>query len=148
MAGTLFPVFDVPELKPITQDKNRRYKRSVFFDFDTGDFRTDAARRITEATGYEAYMQWCQKVVMTERDTCLSYSTSIGIEGEYALSLAQHDAVESALEKTITEALMVNVHTEYVRDFLFSWSADEIRITFTVKGRSWDETSVDAVIPI
>ena len=139
MAGTLFPVFDVPEISTPNQSEKRKYKPSVYFDFDTGDFRLDGAHRMTEATGLEAFMQWCQKVVLTERNAFLSYSSDIGIEGEYALSLAQHDAVEAALEQTITEALMVNVHTEYVRHFEFQWDADEIRITFTVKGRPWEE---------
>lgn len=146
MAETLFPVFEVPEIAAATQDKNRRYKPSVFFDFDTGDFRLDGAYRMTAAEGQEAYQQWCIKVVMTERDAFLSYSTDIGIEGEYALSLGDHEAVESALEATITEALTVNVHTEYVRDFEFEWAADELRVTFTVKGRPWEEVRISTTI--
>lgn len=148
MAETLFPVFDVPEVSTTTQDKNRRYKPSVFFDFEAEDFRLDGAHRMTVADGQEAYQQWCRKVVMTERDAFLAYSTDIGIEGEYALSLGDHAAVESALEKTITEALMVNTHTEYVRNFEFSWSADEIRVTFTVKGKPWDEARMSASISV
>lgn len=146
MPKILFPVFDVPEIDTTTQDQNRRYKPSVYFDFGAGDFLMDGAHRMTEAEGQEAYMQWCQKVVMTERDACLAYSTDIGIEREYALSLGDHDAVEAALEQTITEALMVNVHTEYVRDFEFAWSSDELRITFTVKGRSWEEVRLSTSI--
>ena len=146
MADTLFPVFDVPEIDTTSQDEHRKYKPSVDFDFDTGDFVRDGAHRMTTSTGKEAFMQWCQKVVMTERDACLAYSTDIGIEGEYALSLVDHDAVEAALEQTITEALMVNVHTEYVRDFEFTWSADEIRIRFAVKGRPWDEIKLSTSI--
>lgn len=118
----LFPVFDVPEIAEPTQVENRRYKPSVFFDFEAGDFRLDGAYRMTPSTGKEAYMQWCRKAVMTERDAFLAYSTDIGIEGEAALAESDRAAVESALEKTITEALMVNTHTEYVRDFEFAWA--------------------------
>lgn len=143
--NTLFPVFDVPELETQTQDQNRSYKPSVFFDFEAGDFRRDGAYRMTTATGKEAYMQWCRKVVMTERDDFLAYSTDIGIEGEEALAEGDRAAVESALEKTITEALMVNTHTEYVRDFEFTWSGDELRMTFTVKGKEWEETAVSVL---
>lgn len=140
--NTLFPVFEVPELETQTQTKTRKYKPSVFFDFEKGDFRQDGAYRMTTSTGKEAYMQWCRKVVMTERDACLAYSTDIGIEGEAALAEGDRAAVESALEKTITEALMVNTHTEYVRGFEFTWGADELRMTFTVKGKEWEETTL------
>lgn len=140
--NTLFPVFDVPEIERQTQTKIRHYKPSVFFDFENGDFRRDGAYRMTPSTGKEAYIQWCRKVVMTERDACMAYSTDIGIEGETALAENDRVAVESALEKTITETLMVNTHTEYVRGFEFSWSADELQITFTVKGKEWEQTTV------
>ena len=141
-SNNLFPVFDVPEIATTTQTQTRRYKPSVYFDFDEGDFKRDGAYRMTVSSGKEAYMQWCRKVVMTERDTCLAYSTDIGIEGEAALAESDRAAVESALEKTITEALMVNVHTEYVRNFEFSWNPDSLWITFTVKGKEWEQTTL------
>ena len=140
--NTLFPVFEVPELVTETQNQNRSYKPSVFFDFENGDFTRDGAYRMTVATGKEAYMQWCRKTVTTERDAFLAYSTDIGIEGESALAEGDRAAVESALEKTITEALMVNTHTEYVRNFEFVWKGDELHMSFTIKGKEWEETSV------
>lgn len=143
MADQLFPVFDVPDIGTQGQEETRPYRPSVYFDFEKGDFRLDGACRITTGTGQEAYMQWCRKVVETERDACMAYSTDIGIEGEAALAESDRAAVESALEKTITEALMVNVHTEYVRDFQFTWAADELRMTFTVKGKKWAETKIN-----
>ena len=142
MADTLFPVFDVPELEIPAQTQNRQYKPSVYFDYDIGDFRQDGAFRMVPASGRDTYIQWCRKVVMTERDVFLAYSTDIGVELESAFALADRAAVESALEKTISEALMVNTHTEYVRGFEFTWSADELRVAFTVKGKDWDEVPV------
>lgn len=143
--NNLFPVVEVPEIETPTQKDTRVYKPSVYFDFEVGDFRLDGAYRMTTSTGKEAFMQWCRKVVVTERDAFLAYSTDIGTEKESALAETDRAAVESALEKTITEALMVNTHTEYVRDFEFSWSADELRITFTVKGKEWEQTTLNVL---
>lgn len=142
MAEQLFPVFDVPDIDTQSQEDSRPYRPSVYFDFEKGDFRLDSAYRMTVSTGQEAYIQWCRKVVETERDACMAYSTDIGIEGESALAESDGAAVESALEKTITEALMVNVHTEYVKDFQFSWTADELHMSFTVKGKEWEEITI------
>lgn len=138
----LFPVFEVPEIATPTQTQTREYKPSVFFDFDEGDFRLDGAYKMTVSTGKEAYMQWCRKVIETERDACLAYSTDIGAEKEAALAEGDRAVVEAALEKTITEALMVNTHTEYVREFEFSWRAEELYLTFTVKGKEWEEATI------
>lgn len=138
----LFPVFDVPEIETPTQAETRSYKPSVYFDYEKGDFRRDGAGKMTYSTGKETYMQWCIKVVQTERDAFMAYSTDIGTETEAALAESDRAAVESALEKTITEALMVNNHTEYVRGFEFSWEADALHLTFTVKGKEWEEETV------
>ena len=70
-------------------------------------------------TGKTAYIQWCRKMVETERFSCLAYGTDIGVEMNDALGRAEHSAVESAVERTITEALMINPKTEYVREFEF-----------------------------
>lgn len=144
---TLFPVFDVPEIDTTTQSEQRVYKPSVYFDFASGDFKRDGAYKMVTATGKEAYMQWCQKVVMTERDACLAYTTDIGVEKEAALSKGDRAAVESALEKTITEALMVNNHTEYVRSFEFTWEGDNLWMSFTAKGKEWEETTISVSYP-
>lgn len=100
------------------------------------------------ADGREAYRQWCLKTVMTERFTCLAYTTDIGTEMIEALAQADRAAVESAVERTINEALMVNPKTEYVRDYVFSWRNEVLDCTFNVKGQSWEEQVVSVRIPL
>ncbi len=141
--NNLFPVFDVPEIDEPDQTDTRSYKSSVYFDYGIGDFRRDGAHRMTSSTGKEAYIQWCIKTVQTERDAFLAYSTNIGTEIETELAQGDRESVESELEKTITEALMVNNHTEYVRGFEFVWNADSINVSFIIKGREWEEETVN-----
>ena len=54
----------------------------------------------------------------------------------------ESDAVESMVERTITDALMVNPRTEYVQDFEFEWNADEMHTSFKVKGIGMEEFTV------
>lgn len=139
MPDTLFPVIDVPAIVTPTAAEEQKYKPSVFFDYEVGDFCRDGAGKMIPSDGREAYMQWCIKTVMTERFVCLAYSTDIGTEMIDALTQADHAAVESALERTINEALMVNPKTEYVREYEFIWRGAELRCNFTVKGQQWEE---------
>ena len=148
MAETLFPVFPVPEINVLTAAKERKYRHSVYFDYATGDFLRDGSGNMVPADGREAYRQWCLKTVMTERFTCLSYTTDIGTEMIDALSQADRAAVESAVERTINEALMVNPKTEYVRDYAFSWRNETLGCTFNVKGQDWEEQIVSVEIPL
>lgn len=140
MAETLLPVFEVPEFINESQQYDTKYKRSVKWNVETGDFERDGANRMVECDGKEAFMTWCYKVVQTERYTCLAYPSSIGVEMENALAENDEKTVESMIQRTITDALMVNPRTEYVRDFNFNREADVLRCTFTVKGINWDDT--------
>ena len=142
MAGTLFPVIEAPEITVPGQSAKRAYPSSVYFDFKRVDFMRDGAGRMLPSSGFDAYIQWCRKVCQTERGRFLSYSTDIGIELESALGQTDRAAVESALERTITEALMVNVHTEYVRNFAFYWKGNTLDVEFVVKGKRWREYSI------
>lgn len=142
----LFPVFDVPEINPPTQPEQEHYRPSVFFDFETGDFARDGANRMVEASGKEAYEQWCTKIVATERDAFLAYSTNIGVEMEYADAQPDRESAEASVERTIIEALEVNPKTEYVRDFKFSWNGTELTVSFAVKGRDLDEIRLSTAV--
>lgn len=132
----LFPAFDLPDIEDKKQ-KTERYYPSAYFDFYTGDFRRDGANRVVAADGRDAYIQWCLKVASTERETCLAYSSDIGVELENIQDNAAQ--AESDIEKTITDALKINPATEYVKDFEFSHTGDDLYCTFTVKGYPWVE---------
>lgn len=142
----LFPVFDVPQISTPDPPEEQKYKPSFYFDYVLGDFRRDGANKLVVADGREAWMQWCIKTVVTERLDRMSYSSDIGAELEEALKQADTEAVESALERTITEALMVNPKTEYVRDFQFTWDSDGLHCEFTIKGKEWEEQRIGVIL--
>lgn len=138
MAQSLFPVFEVPEIINEEAQYDREYRRSMKWDAEAGDFVLDGANRVVECDGMEAYMIWCFKTVQTERYRCLAYPSYIGTELESAID-DDREVVQSMVERTITDALLVNPRTEYVRDFAFEWDADELHVTFTVKGVSMED---------
>ena len=61
------------------EDEDAGYKPSIFFDFDTGDFVTLHDGKLKEASGFEAWVQWCYKTIMTQRYAHEGYSTDIGL---------------------------------------------------------------------
>lgn len=138
----LFPVFDVPEITTPAPAEEQKYKPSIYFDYILGDFKRNGANKMIEADGREAYRQWCIKTVLTERLDRMAYSSDIGAELDDALKQADRPAVESAIERTITEALMVNKRTEYVRGFEFTWKNEDLYCDFIVKGKEWEEQHI------
>lgn len=145
MAESLYPTFNLPPVAIDTErPKKKSYKQSLYFDYGVGDFVLDASHRPTLAEGREAFCQWCLKQCATERGTKLAYSDKIGVEIiEAAREEKDIRAVESRIQRTITEALMVNSETEYVRNFRFSWDgAGSLQVVFVVKGHEWDEDTL------
>lgn len=145
MSDALFPVVSLPEFSHEDMRYDIRYKRSVKWDPEKGDFVRDGANRIVECDGREAFATRCYKASQTERYRCLAYPNAIGAEMERAMMEDDEKTVESMVQRTITEAIMTDPRTEYVRDFNFSWDGDRMSCTFTVKGLDWDEPFTVAI---
>ncbi len=139
MPQPLFPVVQVPEFMPENAGYDIEYRRSAKWDPEAGDFVRDSANRVAECDGREAYSIWCFKIAQTERYRCLAYPDFIGVEMERAMDNDDEETVESMVQRTITEALMVNPRTEDVLDFEFSWNGDNMNCRFKVKATNWDE---------
>ena len=84
------------------------------------------------ADGHRAWAQWCVKTVLTERFAYLAYSGNYGVEIDEALKQPTRAAVETEVERTITEALLADPRTYAVRDFSFEWRGNELYVSFTV----------------
>lgn len=128
----LYPAFEMPELVEQARPKPEPdYPESYLFDFEKGDFVVDGAGRVVIADGHTAWKQWCIKAVLTERFAHLAYSGDYAVETEQALKNPTRAEVEMEIERTITEALLVDPRTEIVRDFSFRWAGDQLWVGLT-----------------
>ena len=138
----LYPTINLPTLvKPRPVAHTQKYYPAPFFNFETGDFVFGGDGRPIMADEKETFEQWCLKTCMTERETRLAYSDKIGCEWEDAMKEPDHEAVMSSIARTITETIMVNPAAEYVKDFEFESTGDELKVSFTVKGKYWLDAS-------
>lgn len=103
---SLFPVFDVPATLAEDIENEERYAPAPLWDVERGDFVTDGANRTLYGSGYDAWVLWCTKSILTQRWAHTSYSGDTGIEAEQAFRESDRKAAESAFERTITEALL------------------------------------------
>lgn len=142
MPEVLFPVAETLELIGEEEDLSIVYKKSLKWDMATGDFVRNGANQVLACEGPESYQLWCMKMIQTERFDCLAYPDEIGTELQEAFQDSDMDTVLSAIERTVTDCLMVNPRTEYVRGFDFSWDGDSISCSFLVKGVNFDEFNI------
>lgn len=133
MAETLFPVIQQSQLIKEQDIYDKQLRKSFSWDIEKGDFILDGGGRVAESSGLEAYEIWCRKAVATVRYGCLAYPPEIGTELDRAMKKKTRKACETAIERTIKEALKANPRTEYVRGFSFTWEGDHVKVDFTVK---------------
>lgn len=144
MEKSLFPVFDVPSTLAEEAEITERYLPAPMWDVETGDFVTDGAGKPLYGSGYDAWVLWCTKSILTQRWACDAYSPNQGIEAEEAFREQDHRAVESAFERTITEALLADPmgRTVQVRDFVFRWEGDSLWLECAVVGADGNTASI------
>lgn len=128
----LFPqVETVVETAETTQDNQVQFGKSWRFDFEKGDFIQTPTGKVVPTKDLDAYREWCYKALLTPRYKHLIYSRSYGQEFEDLirrnLNLAGN---ESEIKHIITEALMVDPRTAEVTNFKFTWSDNEVYVTF------------------
>lgn len=128
---SLFPTFDAPVLAELDAQTTVQYPKSWLYDFEQRRVMVDGSGRVVMADGLTAWAQWCIKAASTARFAHLAYGPDYGCEHDTALREPTRQAVESALERVITEALIVDPRTQVIRDFAFEWHGDEVYVSFT-----------------
>lgn len=123
------------------EEEGAGYKPSIFFDFENGDFVRGHDGKLKEASGYEAWVQWCQKTIMTQRYSHEAYSSDIGVDYESILVSESREEAESILQREIEEALMADPagRTLYVGNITFEWEADACYVTAEIQGIDGNE---------
>lgn len=143
MANQLYPVFDIPNIDPTdAYDDQQVMKAGPLFDFELGDFAVDGQNRVIFVDGRDLYMLWVVKTLQTQLGAYRSYY-GYGIDQEEAQDQPNREAVQSALERTIGEALMRNPQTQQVDSFTFRWEGGNLFSTFIVTPRDWDAFDVN-----
>ena len=144
--NNLFPVFNVPATLAESLLPRTKYRPAPLFDVESGEFVLNGARQLLYGNGYDAWVFWCTKTILTQRWAHYGYSSNAGIEAAEAFAQPDRKAQESAFARTITEALLADPsgRTRLVRNFEFKWLADSLYITCEVVGQDGNSATINA----
>lgn len=119
------------------------------FDFDTGEFVTSPTGRMAPANELEAYMEWCQKALLTPRYRHVIYSRHYGNEFDDLIGQAYpREVVESEVQRIVRETLGVDPRTGELSDFFFYWDGDILYFSCKVTTVNSDEINVSSEVVI
>ena len=143
----LFPAgydTEIVTQEEVTEKTETGYKESVYFDAISGDFIRDGQYRVKSATGIEAWEQWCQNCLQTERGVYPCYGGTFGINTEEAFKAETREMTESILTREICESLANDPYgrTKYVSDVIFTWT-DPTALSVEVTVVGIDNTTID-----
>ena len=112
------------------------YLPSMYFDYESGDFVRQKDGRLKEATGIEAWEQWCYKAIRTQRGVYESYGENFGIDFDRLSQAESREEAENILNRQIKEALLADSagRTQFVGQVEFTWRADSLEVTVPVTG--------------
>lgn len=134
----LFPEEFEDEEELIEEDLEEEvtgYHPGYYFDFETGDYKQNGTYGIVDATGVEAWKQWCIKCLNTQKGSCDAY-IDFGVDYDSAFRAEERDKTESDLTSSITEALMADPYqrTQEIESIEYEWESDEVTVYVTVIG--------------
>ena len=129
----LFPTEETTVAIESVQDSQAKFGKSWRFDFEKGEFLLTPTGKIAPADEMEAYAQWCTKALKTPRYRYIIYSRSYGNEFEDVIRRGlTKAAVESEIQRIVTETLMINYRTAQVTNFTFMWERNTVYFTCDV----------------
>lgn len=143
--ANLFPTGSL-DIITLTDNSNVDYKGTYAFDFETGEFIRNMDGSIKILNEFEAYVQWCQKAMLTSRYKYSAYSSKFGkdiIGSEF-----ENDAIELEVQRITQEALMVHPMTKSVENFTYTWNDSELYYTYEVTSIKGQSTTLENTMKV
>ncbi|AGX44503.1 DUF2634 domain-containing protein [Clostridium saccharobutylicum] len=125
-------LFPINSLQAVTAKENKKidFKGSYAVNLETGEFIKNPDGTVKVLNSFEAYIQWCQLAMMTDRYKYMAYSSRFGRD-----SISKNidkKAMELEIKRITQEALLTHPMTSSVDDFDFRWENGEVYYTYVV----------------
>jgi len=150
MANNLFPTEPVSGLQIDAEASTTvKFGRGWKFDFNTGEFVFTPTGRTAPANELEAYMEWCQKALLTARYRFVIYGRDYGHDFDDIIGRAfSRNVIESEIQRVVTETLLVDPRTDSVINFAFTWEEDRLFFSCDVVSIRGDQFQVGTGVVI
>lgn len=128
--ANLFPIGSIETIVP-KENKIITLGKSYAIDFQTMKLKKNLDGTVKILDEYEAYVQWCQLAMMTERNVYKAFTHLFGID-DVNMELSKQ-AIELECKRTTIEALMAHPNTKSVDEFTFEWRKNYSELFYEYK---------------
>lgn len=118
------------------------FKGSYLFDFEKMEFVKNPDGTIAKCDDLQAYIQWCQMALLTDRYKYI-YSNIYGQQfGELKTAQLSKSAIELEIKRMTKETLMVHSRTKNVDNFTFEWVEGKSEVYYKYEVTTIDDEAI------
>ena len=143
--ANLFPNGSLENIT-LKEEQKVEFKGTYAFDFEIGEFIRNADGSIKILDEFNAWIQWCEKAMITTRYKYGAYSNKYG--RDIIGSDIDKKAIELELKRITTEALMVHPMSKTVENFEFSWKDESVYYTYEVESITEQKKELTSVMKV
>ncbi|WOC33487.1 MULTISPECIES: DUF2634 domain-containing protein [Caproicibacterium] len=117
--------------------------------FADNDFQRDGTHQIVEASGVDAWKQWCQKCLVTQKGASPYYPENFGIDLQAAFDKPDRSYTENILSREIKEALEADPYHRLssVTSVQFAWNrGNALQVSLQLTGIDGSSISVSTTV--
>lgn len=148
MPDAVFEDADGSETSAVPADDDfTGYLPSAYFS--GSDFQRSGAHQIVEASGVDAWRQWCQKCLVTQKGTSPYYPQDFGLDLQAAFGTRDKSLAENILTREIKESLEADPYHRLssITSMTFSWISESVlQVSLRLTGIEGSSISVSATL--
>lgn len=117
--------------------------------FSGNDFQRNGAHQIVEASGVDAWRQWCEKCLLTQKGASPYYPKDFGLDLQAAFGTHDKSLTENVLTREIKEALEADPYHRLnsITSMIFSWVSESIlQVSLQLTGIDGSSISVSVTV--
>lgn len=147
MPDSVFENVDESDTEGTLDESFTGYLPSAYFS--GSDFQRDGTHQIVEASGVDAWQQWCEKCLLTQKGASPYYPQNFGLDLQAAFGTRDKSLAENILSREIKESLTADPYHRLssITSMTFAWmSENTLQVSLQLTGIEGSSISVSATL--
>ncbi|MBE6722284.1 MAG: DUF2634 domain-containing protein [Ruminococcaceae bacterium] len=147
MPDSVFENVDESDTEGTLDESFTGYLPSAYFS--GSDFQRDGTHQIVEASGVDAWQQWCEKCLLTQKGASPYYPQNFGLDLQAAFGTHDKSLTENILSREIKDSLEADPYHRLssITSMTFAWmSENTLQVSLQLTGIEGSSISVSATL--
>lgn len=147
MPDSVFENVDESDTEGTLDESFTGYLPSAYFS--GSDFQRDGTHQIVEASGVDAWQQWCEKCLLTQKGASPYYPQNFGLDLQAAFGTHDKSLTENILSREIKDSLEADPYHRLssITSMTFSWMSEStLQVSLQLTGIEGSSISISVTM--